>query len=176
MFLSSVRNFYVEYHFKIYMSEKLTNSLCGKKREKIVFLYWYLPVNKEVNSARVPRPQRVEGGGQGDKRERSFFFFSQYTFCTLAFEPHKILSIFKNTHTNFKNKKSTHRCLEALCWGGGGAQICKLASLANTNSGQRSSSPPSPRRFSPLGKGCKTKDSDPCSGNRVDGVLRKSQK
>lgn len=36
--------------------------------------------------------------------------------------------------------------------------------------------PPSPRQFFPFGKGCKTKDSDQCSGNTVDGVLRKSQK
>lgn len=98
MFLSSVGNFYVEYRFKIYMSEKVTNFLCGKKREKIVILYWYLPVNKEVNSARLPRPQRG-ARRQGDKPEGSFFFFSQYTFCTLAFEPHKVLSIFK-THTH----------------------------------------------------------------------------
>lgn len=56
------------------MSEKLTNFLCGKKREKIVIPHWYLPVNKEVNSVRLPRPQRV--GGARKQTGGILFFFT----------------------------------------------------------------------------------------------------
>lgn len=99
-------NFFGGCHFKMYMY--LKNRLPFMwKWETIMILYWYLPVKEVIAEGFLKHNSGYKGdtGWQG--------VFTAYLFCLSGFWTTWIYH-FLNTHTNFKIRKSIHRCLQNL--------------------------------------------------------------
>lgn len=90
-----------------------------------------------------------------------------------------VQSVFKNTHTKFKNRKKKHSqilpepsSLPLFC---GGRRVWVWI-LSFLHKHKHNAIGHLPSQFSPFGKDWETKKSDHCSLKWIDGVLRKSQK